>query len=162
MSTYHSARTNNYHPSERRPYEGGGYKKFNHGPSEKENYNHEPGFQGPYHQIETKLLPNEMRISSQGDMRGYVNMALDIINQGFNHVKMVGRGQAVPLTEDLVDILQKKAPYCIFQVRFTTALNKKGYVCDEIHVMMSKKSAQNDSRETHSKFQTGRDYQRGP
>ena len=53
---------------------------------------------------------------------------------------MVGRGQAVLLTEDLVANLKRIAPYCMYVVRFTTALNKRGDVVDEVHVMMSKKS----------------------
>ncbi len=129
-------RYNQERPDRERPSHYGGH-------ADKESFhpasNREAPFRGEYHPIETQLLPNEMRISSKGDMRGYVDHALDVMNQGFNHVKMVGRGQAVPITEDLVDILQKKAPYCLFQVRFTTALNMNGDVCDEVHVMISKK-----------------------
>jgi hypothetical protein len=163
MNSYNSNRGPPTYHQERKPYPEGGQRypqqdrerPTNHyGHAEKENFyqttNGETRYGGEYPKIETKLLPNEMRISSQGDMRGYVDHALGVINQGFNHVKMVGRGQAVPLTEDLVDILQKKAPSCMFQVRFTTALNKLGDVCDEVHVMMSKKSAQ-----VESKYQSG-------
>ena len=88
---------------------------------------------------ERKLLPNEMRISTKGEMKLYVHSAMTILKQGYANLNIVGRGQAVPLTEELTDILKRKNGGCDFQVRFTQALNKKGFVCEEIHVMISQK-----------------------
>lgn len=72
----------------------------------------------------------------------YADTAFQLFNKGFNHLKIVGRGRAVPLTKDLVDYMREKSStFFYFQVRFTTAFNKIGEVVDEVHVMISKKSA---------------------
>lgn len=60
-----------------------------------------------------------------------------ILIQGFKNIKIIGRGRAVPLTEELVKKLKDKALPCNYQLRYTSALNKSGEVVDEVHVMMT-------------------------
>jgi len=97
------------------------------------------------------MLPNEMRISSGGDVAAYGRVASKILGEmGYANVKMVGRGQAVALTQELVDYMKEKISNCFFQVRFTTSFNKRGDVVDEIHVMISKKAVEG-TQYPHSK-----------
>ena len=79
------------HYSERRyqPERFGGYKP---------NYTNERHPRS----IEESLLPNEMRISSMGNFDRYFENACFKIESGFEHFKIVGRGRAVTLTEEVV------------------------------------------------------------
>ena len=52
-------------------------------------------------------------------------------------MKIVGRGAAVFLTEKLVEVLKDQVHFCDYQIRYASALNKKGNVVDEVHVMMT-------------------------
>ena len=55
--------------------------------------------------VETKLLPNEMRISSRGNLSMYLDSALKMLNGEFEHLKIVGRGEAVNLSQELLHLL---------------------------------------------------------
>src|SRR5438105_2492635 len=86
---------------------------------------------------EARLLPNEMRVSTRGDYKNYVESALRIVKNGYDFLKIVGRGEAVVITEDLLEELKARLKYSKFLVHYTQALNKKGVVVNEIHIMVS-------------------------
>ena len=98
-------------------YQGGFHNKFDNDSTNSFPYHHSDRnqmerlpFKGESQQpMETKLLPNELRISSQGNMKMYADTSFQLFNKGFNHLKIVGRGRAVPLTKDLVDYLREKS-----------------------------------------------------
>jgi len=49
-------------------------------------------------QYETKLLPNEMKISTKGNVESYFNQAMIVLfERGYSHLKMVARGTACEL-----------------------------------------------------------------
>jgi hypothetical protein len=74
--------------------------------------------------IETSLLPNEVRISSQGNFGTYVRNILTIMESGYKNCKVVGRGTASQYSWDIYQYLLKKAPQYSYQYHKTTALNK--------------------------------------
>lgn len=101
-----------------------------------------------FHSGEGQLLPNEIRINSMGNAKVYCDIAVRTFEQGYENIKIVGRGMAVELTEEVTQELKKRAPYCFYMVRFAQALNKKGEIVEEMHVMMCKKTVhQNTSNE---------------
>lgn len=71
-------------------------------------------------------LPNEMRISIKGSSFKYAETACRLLDQGFEHVKLVGRGQAAPMTEEIAAILRKRAHNCSFKTTMNSAFNKNG------------------------------------
>ena len=87
--------------------------------------------------VETQLLPNEIRVSSNGNFNGYVKQILYTMEQGYANCKIVGRGMAAQITWDLLQTIMKKAPHYHYDKHQTTALNKRGIVVDELHVMVS-------------------------
>jgi len=89
-----------------------------------------------------RFLPNEIRISSKGESRGYVGAVLSLFRDGYEHVIMVGRGQAVPITQEIVEILKGKA--LLIQVRCNPCFNKQGEIIQEMHVMLSQKETHYD------------------
>ena len=54
--------------------------------------------------VETRLLPNEMRISSRGNMNQYFENAMAALEK-FRFLKIVARGSAVPLAEDIASMI---------------------------------------------------------
>lgn len=174
-------RSNGYQDTRRYPFQGGNsqtmpreepHNSYYSSRPQNNNQQREGGFgqggnniyQHKEKAFETILQPNEMRISTGGDLQAYSRVALSILHeQGYNNVKMVGRGRAVSLTQDIVDFLKQRKSDLNFQVRFTTAFNKRGDVVDEVHVMLSKKSAEEIRNEKPAHFQSERpnNYQRG-
>ena len=72
-----------------------------------------------------------------GNVSGYIRTVLTIFEQGYEHVKIVARGQAVDVCEEIVEVLKDKIPHCLFNVRFTKSLNKTGNLVDEMHALIS-------------------------
>lgn len=93
-----------------------------------------------------------MRISTRGSVDIYLGNALRMLRSEFEHLKFVGRGEAVALAEELLDLLSHKAKYCSFSVNYTESFNKKGQICDEIHVMVSHKKPLSSSTPHYGKF----------
>lgn len=58
----------------------------------------------------------------------------------FFNMKIVGRGQAVRLTEQLVDILRSKMSNLDYKHTYLEALNKAGEVVEELHILVSKRA----------------------
>ena len=81
-----------------------------------------------------------MRVSTIGHFNTYVSTALGTLENGYDHLKIVGRGEAVPIAEDLLKTLSLKARYCTYSTNYTQALNKRGVVVPEIHIMVSRKT----------------------
>ncbi len=110
-------------------------------------------FRGDYHQFESRLLPNEMRISAAGNVNSYFDHACYNFEQGYEHLKIVARGMAVPLAKDLIELLRDKFPLYRYSISNTQSLNKRGFVCAEYHALVS------EEKQEYQRF-AGDSYQR--
>ena len=71
-------------------------------------------------------MPNEMKISVKGNVYKYAATASELLEDGFEHVKLVGRGSAAPMTEQISNLVRKRVPYCFMKTTMNSALNKSG------------------------------------
>ena len=85
-----------------------------------------------------------MRISSTGSFSVYQDIALKRLQEGYQQLKIVARGRAVPLAEELQEVIKCKVTGYYFSVTYTKALNVRGKVVDELHVMISKEVLSED------------------
>jgi hypothetical protein len=53
-------------------------------------------------------------------------------------VKIVGRGQAASNALTMMELVEEKID-CKCEINYTKALNKKGYVVDEVHILVNYK-----------------------
>jgi len=72
------------------------------------------------------LLPNEMRLRAEGNLKTYFSVAMAILNQGFQHLKIVGRGRACQLGMQLSEMIYARGPVCRISERYVQALNANG------------------------------------
>ena len=86
-------------------------------------------------------LPNEMKVGIRGELRNYVGEALQILRSGYSHLSIMGRGQAVPMVQRLVEVLRNKNNGWGFKITVNDALNKRGVIVEEVHVMVSQGQA---------------------
>lgn len=56
------------------------------------------------------ILPNEIRVSTKGTVDSYLGACLYKLKEGFEHIKVVGRGNAVEPTEELLALLKQRQP----------------------------------------------------
>lgn len=74
---------------------------------------------------------------------GNVNSILR--EQGYANCKVVGRGSACQLTEEVINHFERVTPYYKLDIMKTRALNKVGDVVDELHLLISKKGQSAES-----------------
>eukprot|EP00347_Sterkiella_histriomuscorum_P003805 403362873 len=91
------------------------------------------------------LLPNEIRVSAKNStINSIVKQITYVLRNGFQNVKLVGRGQACQLTQDIVAHLRENtnmpSSYS-FDVKNTSAFNIIGEVVDELHVMIRERTS---------------------
>ena len=87
--------------------------------------------------VDTTLLPNEVRISMQGNFNSYVKTVFYLLTtQGYSNCKLVGRGGAATVADELQQYLQSKAPQFTYESYLAKSFNKRGDVVDELHVMI--------------------------
>ena len=78
-----------------------------------------------------------MRISNKGNIISYSNVVNSLIKRdGYQHCKMVGRGMATEKALEVMRDLKSRDPKLWVEHNFTTALNKRGEVVDEVHIMI--------------------------
>lgn len=95
-------------------------------------------------EVETQLLPNEVRIRAAGYFEGYVRQILRTLSSGFPNCKIVARGTATQFAFDVVQEAkhQLNSSKYNFKESHTTALNKHGNEVDELHIMISLREQQ--------------------
>ena len=59
------------------------------------------------------------------------------MESGFKNFKVVARGSAIDKAIEVLNFVKSKAPQYIYEWSNTKSLNKKGEVCDEVHIMIS-------------------------
>jgi hypothetical protein len=81
-----------------------------------------------------------MHLSVKGNLESYFMTAMRILFElNFDHLKLVGRGSACVAACKLSELITSRSPVNLTVNENTTqALNKRGQVVDELHVMFSK------------------------
>ena len=80
-------------------------------------------------------------MSAKSNFDGIVRSVISLFrDQGYSNCKVVGRGGACELTEEILNYLRKVQPYYSYEPTSTRALNKQGLVVDELHILISKKN----------------------
>ena len=117
-----------------------GYKNQSYYQSRPQQYQQPRRQEQDYAQVktlETQLQPNELRISNKGNIISYSNVVNSLIKRdGYQHCKMVGRGMATEKALEVMRDLKSRDPKLWVEHNFTTALNKRGEVVDEVHIMI--------------------------
>lgn len=88
--------------------------------------------------VETQILPNEIRVSAKSSFQQVVKNVFSLFrDQGFSNCKLVGRGIAAQITQDVCNYLQKtQSSKFTFDSVQTKSYNKQGNLVDEMHVMI--------------------------
>lgn len=91
--------------------------------------------------VNVQLLPNEMRISTKGSYKMYLDYALKALSE-YTHLKIVARGQAVAMAEELATGIAQKQFNFACEKNFTQGLNKTGVLVQEVHIVFTKNEGQ--------------------
>jgi hypothetical protein len=82
-------------------------------------------------------VPNELRISLNGNFKGQVGHIFFVMRSGYVNCKVVGRGSACERIKEIVSYLQKNAPQYSYHIGNTKSLNRIGMVVDEMHLLIT-------------------------
>lgn len=86
-----------------------------------------------------QLQPNEFKISAQGKVDTYLDMAFGILESGkFKHLKFTARGNnATMKASEVVEYIYEHGPLCQITEKYIPVFNLNGSIIQEGHFLIS-------------------------